>query len=218
MISVTAFVDWKAQIHNAQAVRIVSVIDRARISLDHCCDVIGTALAKSSTSARDRFRVQLRLYHGWHRGLAPTDMRLALLKLSSQPNFALTCKESNVIFSTPLEFGERLLNALPNRLVKSCRSGMPQIHLPDTFRAPMNKGGPFREKMVDTAIACDVLCHARSDAKDWRLVLAEDDDLVPALFVAEAWSKEKGGRTLLVRKRGSSRYIDLSGFMRECQT
>jgi hypothetical protein len=69
--------------------------------------------------------------------------------------------------------------------------------------------------MVDTALACDLLTHARFDPADWRVIVAEDDDFVPAAFVAEAWSKEKGGRTLLLRHRSQSRYLDLGGILKE---
>ena len=110
-----------------------------------------------------------------------------------------------------LGYGETLLSALPSRLTKN----RPQIHLPDTLRPSLKKQSEEREKMVDTSLVCDLLTHARSDPADWRLIAAEDDDMVPALFVSEAWTKEKGGKTLLIRRRSDSKYLSLDGLIKE---
>ncbi|RUX20648.1 hypothetical protein EOA27_08020 [Mesorhizobium sp. M2A.F.Ca.ET.037.01.1.1] len=106
----------------------------------------------------------------------------------NDPDFVFSVNSKDIHIENQIGYGETLLNSLPHRFVQQSGKSMPKINLPDTFRRPLNDNIP-REKMVDTSLACDILTHARSDSRDWRLVLAEDDDLVPALFVAEAWSK-----------------------------
>ena len=71
--------------------------------------------------------------------------------------------------------------------------------------------------MVDTALATDLLAWARLSPSEWAVVLAEDDDLVPPLFTAEAWIKPHGGRALLVRRRPAGQYLKLDGLLRELQ-
>ena len=46
-------------------------------------------------------------------------------------------------------------------------------------------------------------------------MLAEDDDLIPPLYTAEAWVKQRGGRALLVRRRGTNQYVKLQGLLRQ---
>jgi hypothetical protein len=91
-----------------------------------------------------------------------------------------------------------------------------RIHLPNTIRLDIERGGD-REKMVDTALTCDVLVDARSSPETLRLILAEDDDLVPAAFTADAWGKPKGGRTIIVRKREPSEFLNMSGVYRKLE-
>lgn len=69
--------------------------------------------------------------------------------------------------------------------------------------------------MVDTALTCDVLASARSNPADIRLILGEDDDLVPAAFTADNWSKERGGRTIIVRRREASEFLNMVGLYRQ---
>ena len=71
--------------------------------------------------------------------------------------------------------------------------------------------------MVDTALATDLLAWARAQFQEWALVLAEDDDLIPPLYTAEAWVKQRGGRALLVRRRGPNQYVKLDGILRQVQ-
>lgn len=205
--SVAAFVDWKSQIHNAGATSILDATQRARTTLNSVSMAIAHTLRQ--IDIKSRFVVQVRLYHGWHRGVTPTDNRRALLQLENNPEFLWKTLDG-VRFELPIGYGENLLHALPHRATRT----PPRINLPDTLRAPIEDGGKNREKMVDTALACDILTHARFSPKDWRLIVAEDDDLVPALFVSEAWTKDKGGRTFLLRKRDASKHISLEGLLR----
>ena len=212
---VTAFVDWTAQIRNAGATNITYPKKRAITTLENISKVIFKTLGVYSNNTSLRFRVDIRLYHGWHRGLNPTVNRIALMEIGNSPDFSFSRNTRDIHINPQLGFGETLLNALPHRLVQQSRKLAPKINLPDTLRQPVRPGEPPREKMVDTSLACDILTHARTDAKDWRIILAEDDDLVPALFVAEAWSKSHGGRTILIRRRKENRYLSLDGLLQE---
>ena len=63
-IDVTAFVDWKTQMHDARALGL-DPPQRARSTLARTTKAVGRALARLSGA---RFRVSFRLYHGWHKG------------------------------------------------------------------------------------------------------------------------------------------------------
>ena len=63
-ISVTAFVDWTAQMHNASVYGNAPPHERAQRTLAQTLRSIGRALS----AERPRFRVSFRLYHGWHKG------------------------------------------------------------------------------------------------------------------------------------------------------
>lgn len=205
---VIAFVDWQSQILTSGAVRISNPAKRAQKTVDSTVQCVASALRELDSSCH--FVVKQRLYHGWHQGITPTENRRAIEGLNADADFKLQ-RIGDVTFSLPLEFGDRLLSASPHRL----RKRNPQIHLPDTYRTYPDSEP--REKMVDTALAADLLSHARSDPTEWRVVLAEDDDIVPPLFVAEHWSKEKGGRTVLLRKRPyQNHHIDLTGLLMRC--
>lgn len=205
-IDVTAFVDWRAQIANAGQ----NLESRANRKAERTADFVtgAIALALSTTRRAELFRVKVRLYHGWHKALTPTENRRALDALLSER--LLRRIAANVTFDWSRGFGDTLLDAYEHR-----RHPRLRIHLPDTLRDDLEADGPRREKMVDTAIACDVLYSARTTPQDWRLVLAEDDDLVPAVFVAEKWSKEKGGRTVLLRTRAGFGHLALDGLVWE---
>ena len=44
------------------------------------------------------------------------------------------------------------------------------------------------QKLVDTAICCDMIALAQLHQKDWILVASDDDDLVPGLLMASAFN------------------------------
>ena len=176
--------------------------------MERTASTIASALATIAPSSR--FFVALRLYHGWYKGWEPTENFRAVTTTVSETRFVDLSQKSNVIFSADVEYGHTLLSALPHRL-----HTRPAIHLPNTLRQ-QNKHLPPAEKMVDTALATDLLEWARSDPQDWALILAEDDDLVPPVLAAEAWIKRHGGRVLIIRTRRSRRtYLKLSGLLME---
>ena len=156
-------------------------------------------------SAELRFNVGLRLYHGWHKGWQRTE-RLRAMMQTATPEFTKNYSDSDVIFGA-VHYGHTLLSALPGRFHEH-----QALHLPNTLRQ-QSKNEPRQEKMVDTALAADLLHWARYNPDEWALVVAEDDDFVPPLFAAEAWIEGQGGRALMVRSRRPDAYLKLDGLL-----
>lgn len=205
IISVMAFVDWRAQMHNAKVDAEADVNEQASRTLSSVSRILTRALLKMDSTAR--FKVTLRLYHGWTKGFQPTVNRTAISAVIAGMDFSLLSTSPNVVISDDVGFGDVLLNALPERL----RGG--RVHLPGTLRD--DEEGRLREKMVDTALASDLLTSAVTYPKEWSVVLAEDDDIVPPLFVAEAWKSGGEGKVILVRKRtlGKQNLLNLDGLL-----
>ena len=224
----TAFVDWKAQIHNAGAYGNVPQQVRAQRTLEQTVRSVGAGMAQAAEHERaqrtleqtvrsvgralseekSRFRVSFRLYHGWHKGWQPTDGFKAVLQAVGATDFTALSRD-RVDFSPTVQYGHTLIEELPER-----QHRRPPIHLPNTLRV-RKKGQPPEEKMVDTALAADLLAWARRSPSEWALVLAEDDDMVPPLFIAEKWIKPHGGRALLLRKRKAGQYLRLDGLRKD---
>ena len=205
-ISVTAFVDWKAQMHNAGALGGAPAQEWAQRTLARTVRSVGRALGKE----KSRFRVSFRLYYGWHKGWQPTDGFKAVSQAVGATDFT-ALSHNRVDFSPTVQYGHTLIEALPERQHRSRR---PPIHLPNTLRVRDRTKGQ-EEKMVDTALAADLLAWARQSPSEWALVLSEDDDVAPPLFTAEAWVKPHGGRALLLRKRPAGQYLKLDGLWEE---
>jgi hypothetical protein len=206
LTEVVAFVDWNSQLHHARAKDFTDPTQPAKLALEQCSRWIGQTLI--DIDRKRRYRVRQRLYHGWHAGLTQAPNRRAIERVLTL-DFRLASTWGQVVFELPIEYGDRLLDALPHRQ----RSRNPLVHLPDTYRSNCETQ-KMEEKMVDTALATDLLAHSRRAPKDWRLVLAEDDDLIPPLFTAEAWSKGRGGKTLLLRHRTAHNpHICLDGLL-----
>ena len=178
--------------------------ERAQRTLAQTLRSIGRALS----AERPRFRVSFRLYHGWHKGWQPTDGFKAAVQAVGATDFTALSRD-RVDFSPTVQYGHTLLAALPER-----QHRRPLIHLPNTLR-DQARGQQPAEKMVDTALAADLLAWACRSPSEWALVLAEDDDVAPPLFTAEAWIKPHGGRALLLRKRRAGQYLRLDGLLRQ---
>ena len=202
-IPVTAFVDWNTQILNARA-RDAAPHKRAARTLQKTAQLIARSLARR---APDSFRVVLRLYHGWHKGWEPTENLRATVSTVSTTDFSALARTPNVVWSSNVQYGHTLLAALPERA-----HVRPPIHLPDTYRRQA-RNEPRAEKMVDTALAADLLDWARRGKNEWALVLSEDDDVVPPLFTAEAWIRPHGGRVFLVRASRRTGCLKLDGLL-----
>ena len=200
---VTVFVDWNSQIHNSET-KTVSEVDTARLTLKYTGRNIGKILTRVDKTRR--FDVSLRLYHGWHKGFEVTARKRALVEVSNELNFSGSSDFRNVLIRPTLEYGDRLISALSGRI--HARLG---IHLPNTWRT--QERGSRTEKMVDTAIASDVVALAHQEPDRWLLVIGEDDDLVPPMFVAEGVRGVSQGRVLLSRKRQSGPFLKLDDLL-----
>jgi len=72
--------------------------------------------------------------------------------------------------------------------------------------------GKLEQKMVDTALACDVLHSAKYKESGVCIIIGDDDDLMPILFCAEAW---KMRIVLLTRRKHLNRFLNLNGLVRQ---
>jgi hypothetical protein len=199
-VDVIAFVDWKSQIHNAGQIREERVSRQCQATLEYVTTAIDKFLVTLDKNAR--FGVDIRLYHGWHQGLTKTSRRRELELLLHENMHPKAVGQTHFNWQSP--FGDRLLDAHELRL-----HARTKCHLPDTLR---QEEGVYREKMVDTALAADFLFSARTSPETWRLLVAEDDDFIPPLFVAERWSQGKG-RTLVLRRRTETGHQNLKGLL-----
>lgn len=201
---VTAFIDWNAQIHLSHTDKKSDPVSVARVVFNKTTKRIANCL--SLLEPNRRFTVSIRLYHGWHKGYEPTANRKAAQRVISEVDFSSISPRNNVIFNPDVEFGDCLLAACSER-----SHGKLAIHLPNTLREQGRKN--IEEKMVDTALASDVVFSAHQSNSDWILVAAEDDDLVPPLFVAEAMIKSTGARVLLLRARTANNFLKLDNIL-----
>lgn len=63
--------------------------------------------------------------------------------------------------------------------------------------------------MVDTAIASDLVDLAHREPNRWLVIVGDDDDLVPAVFVAEGARGPAQGKVLLIRSRPDTAFLKL---------
>lgn len=189
--NVTAFVDWNSQTYNAGVRRDLV---RAGRGIDTVLNYVASTVESvlSQYKQWDRYDVDVRLYYGWYSGLTKTKSRMGIEALSAEGS--LPKARGKCTFSWDQPFGDKLMAALDRRLHRRLN-----LHLPDTLRDDGDGGS--REKMVDTALVADLLAVTRSNSQGWKLVLAEDDDVIPGILVAEKWSSEHGGRCILARRR-----------------
>lgn len=194
---VTAFVDWNSQLLINGVDYEKDPLSAARTTLKRTAKRIASGL--STFEPDGNFQVSLRLYHGWHKGYQPSENRRAVKQVLVETDFATLSERPNVVFSPEVGFGDCLLSALPRRIHAAL-----SIHLANTLRERV-RGKGHEEKMVDTALASDVMVAAYQDPGDWILVAAEDDDLVPPIFAAEAILAKQGSHVLLLRNRRQSK-------------
>jgi hypothetical protein len=201
--SVTAFVDWNSQIRASRSSRLAPPIAAGR-TLQYVSRVIGKAL--TNVSSQDKFDVTLRVYHGWRKGFESSVNRKALIGASASADFPTLSRRATVLIRDRIEYGDFLMSAMPSREHPSLA-----CHLPNTFRKAINDETREEEKMVDTALASDVVDLAHHSSTTWILVIGDDDDLVPPSFVAEAVRNGKPGRVVLVRNRPCTVFLKLDG-------
>lgn len=191
IVSVAAFIDWNAQLMLTGRDCTADPEGVAELALRQTTRRIARCLV--DIDASKRFRVSMRLYHGWHRGYEPTANRKAAQVVVGRADFATLSQRPTVVFSPNVGLGDRLTSALDKRLHARLA-----IHLPNTLR---KRHSEREEKMVDTALAADVVSTAYREAGDWIVVVTEDDDLIPPVYVAEAALLGSGAKVILLRKR-----------------
>lgn len=179
IIKATAFIDWdtarRMVQHDVNRGR-ERLVDRQLRELQEAL-----ALTLQQHDRQARFRVSLRLYHGWHRGRTKTQDRLEIERFLDQQG--LQRAVGKVSFAPELAYSDELM----------CRSE--RRYLFDTLRR--RQDGSDEQKMVDTALVSDLLHFVHSRAGALALVVGDDDDLLPGIFTAESW----GCRVLLARLR-----------------
>lgn len=196
-VRVTCFVDWNSQLLLTGINYQEKPVDAAHAAFRQVTRRIAQSLVKADAGAR--FQVYLRLYHGWRKGYEPTANLKAIRRVIAETDFSTASDKPHVAYSETIGYGDCLLSARPQRMHR--KEG---IHLPNTLRDRGSQG--CEEKMVDTALAADLVVCAYQDPNEWILLVAEDDDLIPPLFTAEAILNSAQARALLLskRKRGSN--------------
>ena len=192
------FVDWHtAIIASGAAVRPRRAELVAEKALTHVECLLSDYL--SNSGAGSKFRVRLRLYAGWHSGRTPTDYLQGIDKvIRAHAGKTRSYYDNCVIF----EGGHEGLQ-LGNRLAFVSGRVAPKhgVHFLDTLR---HRDGTSHEKMADTALAVDLLGLASRRAADQYIVVSDDDDMLPGLFVAEA----AGANAKMLSRPGmSSRFM-----------
>ncbi|MGO8500981.1 hypothetical protein AB9F35_05740 [Rhizobium leguminosarum] len=202
------FVDWNNQLRECPKDLLEDPVERCRFAINRVGKITTKILCNYESSTV--FRVRVRLYHGWTSGITQTENRRAFSRVAELLNPDDIFPSPRVVALSEVEFGDRLIDALPIRENPGLR-----IHLPNTLRRQRGGSDPV-EKMVDTALASDLLSWARSESNSIALVFSGDDDMVPPVFVAEAWMKPFGGTLYLIRSgsRADSRFLNLEGLLR----
>jgi hypothetical protein len=203
-VPVTALIDWNSQIYAAKQRKAPSEIAKAERTLSYVGRMIGRALV--SAEKTQRYDVSLRLYHGWRRGFEITKRRTAMVTAAARADFPSLSNQSTVVVRENLGYGDRLLSALPSRLLnrKDC-------HFADSLRPSLADKSRLEEKMIDTAIASDLVDLAHREPERWLIVMGDDDDLVPAVLVAEGILAQSDARMILIRTRPPSPFVMLDG-------
>jgi hypothetical protein len=204
IIGITAFIDWNSQLLLSGINAEKDPERAAAAALTVTARRIAKCLTEKDPTAR--FRVSMRLYYGWHKGYEPTQGRKAAQVLIGKTDFATLSTKPNVIFSPLVTFGDKLTNALDRRLHQRL-----SIHLPNTVRERSHND--LEEKMVDTALAADVVTTAHRDEGDWIMVVTEDDDLIPPIFVAESILARSDSKVVLLRKRHQAGMMNLDDLL-----
>ena len=198
---VDVLVDWNSQFHLVrQRSEHSHSAKLPRLVLKQLCRRVSDCLVKAEPSGR--FEIHLRAYHGWYRGFEPTPRRKAAIDAqvydpndpSDQGLLSYSTRQEVIIRS--FSFGDKLLFALDKRLHKRLDS-----HLPGTLQRVDDAD---EEKMVDTALSSDLVYLAFSNSNSWLMVVGQDRDLVPALYVAEAAVNGTGRRLFFLARHNIS--------------
>ena len=185
LLKVTAFVDWDMARRNMRppANRDVSELkSHAKKSLIRLRRDLANILSEVKFQ---QFAISFRLYHGWHRGMTATEDYRAIAALNTER--VLGGRNGAIVFDPTILFGNEL----------HCDGD--RCKLFDTLRR-RDSDGKIEQKMVDTALASDLLDYARRQKHDPNraaLVVGDDDDLLPPVITADKW----GLKTWVARRR-----------------
>jgi len=202
---VTAFVDWNSQIHaQPKSMRGAPDLEVTRQTLSYVARTVARSLAVAADDRR--FDVVLRVYHGWRKGFEETARRKALVSVVASADFHSLSPRTNVSIRPDIEFGDQLLSGRSVRYHAKIK-----CHLPNTLRRRENDGASWEEKMVDTAIASDVVDTAHREPRRWIVLVGDDDDLIPPAYVAEGIRNNTDGKIILIRDRPDTPFFNLAG-------
>lgn len=179
--SVYALVDW----HNVQDFAVPSFAHAPRKNIPAAVFEIQRQVAlalQSFGGGADKYRVNLRIYHGWHKEREQTPLRRDFEMFASDP--AMARRISNVSFVKGYQFGNELL----------CSPDAAPLYA--TFRS----SGATGQKMIDSSIVCDLLHLFKTKTADIGMIISDDDDFVPAVLTARAWA----ANAILLRRPGSA--------------
>jgi hypothetical protein len=154
IVPVAAFVDWHSQLMSVPKEVSDVPADRARWALRSVTKALTRVLCDESPHSR--FRVLLRVYSGWSKGYSRTENYVALSGLADLFDLDALFPSTRISVISTVGYGDRLLEALAGRELPTMG-----VHLPNTLRQQDGRSAP-REKMVDTALASDLLSWVRS--------------------------------------------------------
>lgn len=168
MYHVTVLVDWDTArrlvpCRTPNVRHIENVIDRLQLGISNYI---------RKQDSKNNYRIYWRIYHGWHQGKTKSQDRV----LFESFRLSATAKTvQNISFSSDFHLSG----------VLSC--GSTRAPIVDTLRLDPSTKQP-KQKMVDTMLVCDLLHLARTRENTLLMVIANDDDFVPALHTVEAWN------------------------------
>lgn len=188
------YVDWDT------ARRLDTRRENSAAGIERAFEKLHGAISRSLTrkDSKAQFRVYWRIYHGWHTGKTKThDRRL----FEQFVNAAHSTTIDRVSFSTDFTFsGDDLC-------------GTHRAPILDTLRQH-RESGAITQKMVDTMLACDLLHLSRTKEYAYHIVVANDDDALPAIMVAEAWNAKV---FLLHSREQLNQFLNLGGIAQKME-
>ena len=205
---VSVLIDWNSQLHYVGSSALSE--EEASSVLRSVCQRVGRLLVKVAPD--ENFELHLRAYYGWYRGFEPTQGRRAVMAVSmgrsdvsgeGQGLLGYSAQPESVIVRQ-LQFGDKLLFARDARLYEGL-----DCHLPGTLQREQDGD---KEKMVDTALASD-LCYLAFKGEDWIIVVGQDRDLVPPLYVAEAAMMASSRRLFFLTTGRRIKNLKLEGLL-----
>lgn len=161
--------------------------------LETICESLAVTAEANFPMVR-RLNCDVRVYHGWHRGTTPTDdYRELAAAVEDTRRWYGRLHVSQVTLAYRMLFGREAYAGNSSTLF-------------GTVRRREDQDGD-EQKMVDTALAADLLHWARrnSAARSPAMifVVAEDDDFYPPVALANHW----GVKARILRRREALRHM-----------